>query len=107
MRKNCINKLKDVGSLIFEKESISLSTFDKETIMCVLDLRIIEDDNCEERTLEKYKYFDKYFILKVEKNYYFIDTSFAGVDHLLKIDDYYVHQRKDKLTQIQNKIEQK
>ena len=101
-------KLDLISSEIFNKESLNLSFFSSEIIECVLSLKIIEVDNFLPETLEKYRYFDNFFILKIEQHYFFINTSYIDVYYPtlnpLKINDYNVHQRKDKLKKIEGNI---
>ena len=103
------SKLDMISSEIFNKESLNLSFYDKDVVNSVLALRIIEDVDFSTKTLEKYRYFDHFFILKINDDYYFINTNYIDVYYItlspLKINDYNIYQRKDKLKQIQNNID--
>ena len=104
---NCLNNLSLISSEIFSKKSLNLAFYDKDVIECVLSLDIIQDKDCEVDTLKEYIYFANYFILNVGDDFYFITTSHINTyyDNMkpLKISDYKVHQRKDKLKQIEQK----
>ena len=109
---NNINKQLDlVSSEIFNKESLNLSFFDTDVIECVLSLNVIEDVDYSIDTLRKYRYFSEFFVLKVSMDYYIINNSYIDVYYPeftpLKISDYRVHQRKDKLKKIEDNIETK
>ena len=100
----------DLVSLeIFNKESLNLSFFNKEVIESVLSLDIIEDENYSIDVLRKYRYFSKFFILKIGIDYHFINSSYIDVYYPefkpLKLGDYRVFQRKDKLKNIEDNIE--
>ena len=110
MNSDFYKKLNEISLQIYMGESVNLSTFNKDIIECVLSLRIIETDDFNDKTLEKYKYFDRYFILKVENNYYFVNTdaiNISYINHISKIADYHVYQRKDKLNEIKKNINNK
>ena len=107
---HCYKKLDKISSEIFTVKSLNLSFFDKDIINCVLSLDVIEDDDFSIETLMKYRYYSNYYILKVNMNYYFISNSYINVYYPefdpLKINDYTVFQRKDKLKQIQENIDE-
>jgi DUF4097 and DUF4098 domain-containing protein YvlB len=111
MDKKFNKELTKISSEIFIKESFNLSFLTSEIIERVLSLRVIEADDFEIETLEKYRYFDNFFILKIKQNHYLINTTFIDVYYKLTdpilLNDYKVFQRKDKLKKIQKNIEQK
>ncbi len=92
----------------FNKESLNLSFFDKDVIEQVLSLNVIEDVDYSIDTLRKYRYFSDFFLLKVSMDYYFINNSYIDVYYSefkpLKLNDYRVHQRKDKLKKIEDNV---
>jgi len=98
-----------ISSEIFNKESLNLSFFDKDTINSVLSLDIIEDEDYSIGTLRKYRYFAGFFVLKVSMDYYLINNSYIDVYYPefnpIKLNDYKVFQRKDKLKKIENNIQ--
>ena len=110
MNKFCTKKLETISSEIFSSESLNLSFFDKEVRECVLSLDIFEDEDYSFETLDKYRYHNSFFILKIDKDYYLINTSHIDVYYStlkpLRIVDYYVYQRKDKLKKIQKNIDE-
>ena len=107
---NNVNNLDLVSSEIFNKESLNLSFFNTDVIESVLSLNVIEDVDYSINTLRKYRYFSEFFILKVSMDYYIINNSYIDVYYPefkpLKIADYRVHQRKDKLNKIEDNIDQ-
>jgi len=106
---NNYEKLDMISSEIFNKESLNLSFFDKDVIEDVLSLDVIEDVDYSINTLRKYRYFAGFFLLKIGMDYYLINNSFIDVYYPeykpLKLNDYRVHQRKDKLKKIEENIE--
>jgi len=102
-------KLEKISSESFNKDSLNLSTFDKDVIDCVLSLKIIEEADLSTETLSKYRYFDSFLILKIDACYHFVNTSYIDIYYSnkspLKINDYNIFQRKDKLKKIENNIE--
>jgi len=106
---NNYEKLDMISSEIFNKESLNLSFFDKDVIEDVLSLDVIEDVDYSINTLRKYRYFARFFLLKVSMDYYLINNSYIDVYYPeykpLKLNDYRVHQRKDKLKKIEENIE--
>lgn len=98
-----------ISSEIFNKESLNLSFFDNDVIEEVLALDVIEDVDYSIDTLQKYRYFAGFFLLKVSMDYYLINNSYIDVYYPeykpLKLNDYRVHQRKDKLKKIEKNIE--
>ena len=104
------NYLELMSSEIFNNESLNLSFFKREMIDDVLSLKIIEDHDVSLETLNKYKYFDHYFILKVGNNFYFVNSSYIDTYYNdvkpLKLNDYHVYQRKDKLKKILDKTKE-
>lgn len=97
--------LKIINSVIFDNESLNLSSFNRDIINSVLSLNIIEVDDISLETLKNFRYFNKYFILLFKKEYYFINSSYIEAYYTeinpLKILDYKVLQRKDKLEKIE------
>lgn len=106
---NDYKKLDMISSEIFNKESLNLSFFDKDIIDSVLSLDTIEDTDYSVDTLRKYRYYAGFFILKVGMDYYLINSSYIDVYYPefkpLKISDYKVFQRKDKLKKIENVVD--
>jgi hypothetical protein len=109
MSKNREN-LDKISSESFNKSSLNLSFFNSDIIESILSLIIIEDDNFLIETLEKYRYFDNFFVLKIDMDYYFVNTAYIDVYYTnslppLKLNDYNIFQRKDKLKKIQKNID--
>lgn len=97
--------LKVVNSVIFNDESLNLSSFNSDIINSILALNIIEVDDISLETLKNFRYFNKYFILLFNKEYYFINSSYIEAYYTemnpLKILDYKILQRKDKIEKIE------
>ncbi len=103
-------KLDKISSESFNNDSLNLSYFDRDVVESVLSLDIIEDVDLSVDTLNKYRYFDNFFILKVENEYYFVNTAYIDIYYSnsspLKINDYNIFQRKDKLKVIEMNIDE-
>lgn len=103
--------LEIINSETFNKESLNLSFFKRDVIDNVLSLKIIEGKDTSLDTLNKYRYFDNYYILKVDKDFFLINSSYVDIYYNefkpLKINDYHIYQRKDKLKEILNKTKNK
>jgi len=106
---NFYKNLDLVSSEIFNKESLNLSFFDKDIVNSVLSLDVIEDEDYSIDTLRKYRYFAGFFVLKIGMDYYLINNSYIDVYYPefnpIKLSDYKVFQRKDKLKKIEDNIE--
>lgn len=81
---------------------VRLSSFNNLLLIKeVKSLKVIELDNLESFTF--YLNYDHYLIFKYEDNYYFCDTELAivlGINSMLKITDYSLYLRKDKIKKI-------
>lgn len=81
---------------------VNLSSFgDSFLIDEIKTLKVIELDNLESFTF--YINYDHFLIFKVDNDYYFCDTeltSIFGIFGLVKVSDYSLYLRKDKLKNI-------
>lgn len=90
------------------KLSVNLSSFDQQLRTYILSLQIIEDVDNSIDVIQKYKYVDSFYVLKTPDEFYFIDNqlySDSTSPVSLKLSDYKIYQRKQKLSQIQKNEE--
>jgi hypothetical protein len=90
---------------------VNLSSFDLQLRKHILSLRVIEDEDISVDIVQKYKYFDAFFVMKTpNNNYYLIDNQLYSDSYSpasLKLNDYNIYQRKQKIIQIENISEKK
>lgn len=86
---------------------VKISSFDDSFLIDeIKTLKVIELDNLESFTF--YLNYDHFLIFKFENDYYFCDTELTpilGVYSMIKISDYSLYLRKDKLKNINLKID--
>lgn len=100
-KKEIFSEFRD--NYLFTKE-IKLSELQNQKIIDeIKTLKVIEIDDF--KSFESYINYDHYLIFKKNDNFYFCDTELIpGLkdDSLIRIIDYNVYLRKDKIKRIQN-----
>lgn len=87
--------------------AIKISSFNNlDMINEIKTLKIIEIDNLE--SFSSYINYDYFLIFKCEDEYYFCDTEMSavfGIFSMIKIQDYTILLRKDKLKELKINLE--